>query len=128
MKKALLLFSIVCTSLCINGQAPLPWSSPMIVNTTLGFDWPRVAVSHSIPIIVWGDYYSGVLLYRRLVTGTLEPVVQLTPGSFSATAFSISGPDMKASGDTVYVTYVASDATHAYVQHSFDQGLTFSDT
>ncbi|HYV94409.1 MAG TPA: hypothetical protein VE978_21735 [Chitinophagales bacterium] len=128
MKKTLLLFSIVCTSTYMNAQAPLTWLDPVIVNSTLGFDWPRVAVSNSTPIIVWGDFSSGVLLYRRLVSGTFEPEVQLTPGSLTANVFALTGPDMKASGDTVYVTYVDVIEGHAYMQRSFNQGLTFSDT
>ena len=128
MKKVLLLMLSVCISSFVNAQTPLTWSSPVIVNSTIGYDWPRVSVSNSTPVIVWGDYNSQVLYYRRLVSGNFEPEVQLSPTGLPVNVFSLTGPDMKAAGDTVYVTYVDVSTLHAYIQRSFNQGFTFSDT
>ncbi|MBK9730764.1 MAG: T9SS type A sorting domain-containing protein [Chitinophagaceae bacterium] len=128
MKKTILIFAIICVSIRLPAQSPLNWTSPVVVNSSVGTDWPRVALSHSTPVVAWGDFESGKIFCRRCDAGNFGPEIQLTPDGLAATVFSLTGPDLKASGDTVYVIYVNQDATHSYLHRSFDAGVTFSDT
>lgn len=109
-------------------QAPLNWSVPEVINSGPGTDWPRVAIANGTPIAVWGDFLSGNIYVRTLNNGNFGPQIKLTPAGVAATVFSLTGPDLKAAGDTVYVTYVNADGNHAYLHRLFDHGLTFSDT
>lgn len=128
MKKKLFLFGLICSTCCLQAQSLLNWTDPVVVNSGAGTDWPRIAMAHSIPVITWGDFNTGKIFCTRYAGGSFGPEIQLTPGGIEATVFSLTGPDLKASGDTVYVTYVRADATHAYLHRSIDQGQTFSDT
>ncbi|MBX7109520.1 MAG: hypothetical protein K1X61_12790 [Chitinophagales bacterium] len=128
MKKTLLLLNLISSTCCLLAQSPLNWTSPVVVNSGAGTDWPRIALVHDTPVVAWGDFISGKIFCSRWTAGSFSPAIQLTPAGVEATVFSLTGPDLKAAGDTVFVTYVRADATHAYLHRSFDQGLTFSDT
>lgn len=128
MNRSVIALCFWCISSVSSAQGPITWLNPQTVNTTIGTDWPRVAISHSRVIVAWGEFTSGTLLCRSFSNGSFGTEKILTPPGYAAAVFGLTGPDLKASGDSVFIVYAGYDGFHAYLQHSYDGGNTFSDT
>ncbi|MEW6470258.1 MAG: T9SS type A sorting domain-containing protein [Bacteroidota bacterium] len=115
-------------------SAVLQLSPPIVVagGTTYNSTKPRIAlVNDSIPIISWGKPSPGgkVFVSKWNGTGFTTPL-QVSPAALNTYTNANDGPNIAAKGDTVYITYfsMAGVITKIYVHHSYDGGITFSDT
>lgn len=114
--------------------AQVTWSTPVTVSTggTYGNLHPRVALNRAgNPMVLWGKTDTKAYFSRWSGTAFTTPVA-VGNTSINVFAQSWAGPDMASYGDTVYVTMKRSPETmsmnHMYMSHSYDGGMTFSDT
>ncbi len=110
------------------------WTTPVTVagGSTYGNLHPRVALNRAgNPMILWGKTDTRAYFSRWTGTAFSTPVAVGNTG-INVFAQSWAGPDMASYGDTVYVTMKRTPETmsmnHMYLSHSYDGGMTFSDT
>ncbi|MEO8148253.1 MAG: T9SS type A sorting domain-containing protein [Bacteroidia bacterium] len=128
MKKSTLFIILILSCKNLLSQTPVAWSAPVVISSANGYAWPRVCLVNDKPLITWGDNNNFLLMMSRNVTGSFTSPLQLSPAGVAVTCSALTGPDVDAKGDTIYVTYTDDNLSHAYLQRSFDGGNTFSDT
>ena len=114
--------------------AQVTWSTPVTVTTGSAFGnlHPRVTLNRSgNPLVLWGKSDTKAYFSRWNGTAFTAPIVVGNAG-INVFAQSWAGPDIASYGDTVYVTMKRSPETmsmnHMYMAHSYNGGVTFSDT
>ncbi len=133
MKKIFTLFLSLAGSLQAMSQA-ITWTTPVTVagGSTYGNLHPRVALNRAgNPMVLWGKNDTRAYFSRWTGTAFSTPVA-VGNTAINVFAQSWAGPDMASYGDTVYVTMKRTPETmsmnHMYMAHSYDGGMTFSDT
>jgi hypothetical protein len=118
----------------LQSLAQVTWSTPVTVSTggTLGNLHPRVTLNRSgNPMVLWGKTDTKAYFSRWNGTAFTTPMAVGNSG-INVMAQSWAGPDIASYGDTVYVTMKRTPETmnmnHMYMTHSYDGGVTFSDT
>lgn len=118
----------------LSGQT-LILSDPIQVadNEQYGKTRPRIAVNGTgQPVVMWGQNSTKKVFVTSLVGGTDQfgVPVEINPNGVQAFISNWAGPDMGASGDTVFVAYHSTpeDVGKSYVHKSVDGGLTFGDS
>ena len=111
-------------------QTDLFWSEPTIVSAQQNVFRPRIdLVNGDIPVIVWGNSSDRRIYFSKELSGIFTGA---QPINLSREAFIAdwTGPEMAASGDTIYVVFSSypGSASESYLIRSFDAGNTFSDT
>lgn len=129
MKKLLLLVAFVLY-IIVSVAQPVYYTTPAAIPATTGYLWPRICIAGNNPLITWGESFPFNLYYSRFVSGNFTTPVQLNPNGFGPYVQSWTGPEIDARGDTVYVVFTDENTftAHLYVLHSYDAGVTFSDT
>lgn len=133
MKKIFTLFLLLAGSLQAMSQT-ITWTTPVTVagGSTYGNLHPRVALNRAgNPMVLWGKTDTRAYFSRWTGTAFSTPVA-VGNTAINVFAQSWAGPDMASYGDTVYVTMKRTPETmsmnHMYMAHSYDGGMTFSDT
>lgn len=130
MKKYYILLLLLVVAHAASAQ--LIWGVPITVATGSGANLhPRIALNRNgDPYVLWGQTDTRALFAKWNGSGFTTPIVP--GGALSIFAQLWAGPDMAASGDTVYVvmkrTPETSPMNHMYLVRSVDGGVTFSDT
>ncbi|MEP6645455.1 MAG: T9SS type A sorting domain-containing protein [Saprospiraceae bacterium] len=110
-----------------SSQCQINWTMEGSVDeSNHGNNHPRITMDATgNPMIIW--FNAGAIRFSRWHNGKFEPSKILNPSITSAGA-SWMGPDIAASGDTVYVVFkeVPENTGHIWCLHSFDAGETFS--
>lgn len=126
--------SILLLGAGLQSFAQVTWSTPVTVSTggTLGNLHPRVALSRNgNPMVLWGKTDTKAYFSRWSGSAFTAPVAVGNAG-INVMAQSWAGPDIASYGDTVYVTMKRTpeniNTNHMYMVHSYDGGMTFSDT
>ncbi len=132
MKQLFLSFLLIAGS--FHGFSQITWSTPVTVSSgsTYGNLHPRVTLNRSgNPMVLWGKTDTRAYFSRWNGTAFTTPVAVGNTG-INVFAQSWAGPDIAAHGDTVYVTMKRTpenmNMNKMYMSHSYDGGLTFSDT
>lgn len=111
----------------------LIWSTPIEVATgsLFGTSWPRIVLTENdVPVIMWGQPNTRSVFVSRLNSGSFTNPVRVVPQGMNAFIANWAGPDMAASGDSVFVTFKAEpiQSGKVFIVRSTDGGLNFSDT
>ncbi|MBA3828137.1 MAG: exo-alpha-sialidase [Taibaiella sp.] len=131
----LLFTSLLIISLSVQAiSQTITWGTPVIVNpgSTYGNLHPRVTLNRSgNPMVLWGKTDTRAYFSRWNGTAFTTPLAVGNTG-INVFAQSWAGPDIASYGDTVYVTMKRTpentSMNHMYMSHSYDGGITFSDT
>ncbi len=114
--------------------AQVTWSTPVVVSSggTFGNLHPRITLNRSgNPLVLWGKTDTKAYFSRWNGTAFTSPVAVGNAG-INVFAQSWAGPDIASFGDTVYIAMKRTPETmsmnHMYLVHSYDGGMTFSDT
>jgi hypothetical protein len=126
--------SLLFLAIGVKGIAQVTWSTPVTVTTGAAFGnlHPRVTLNRSgNPLVLWGKSDTKAYFSRWNGTAFTAPIV-VGNTTINVFAQSWAGPDIASYGDTVYVTMKRTPETmsmnHMYMAHSYDGGMTFSDT
>lgn len=127
-------YTFLILTFSFQSHAQITWSAPITVVTgsTYGNLHPRVTLNRSgNPLVLWGKNDTRAFFSRWNGTAFTGPVAVGNTG-INVFAQSWAGPDIASFGDTVYVTMKRTPETmsmnHMYMAHSYDGGITFSDT
>jgi hypothetical protein len=97
---------------------------------TEGYDRPRVVITtNNSPFVIWSKTTNPKAIKARKWNGTaFDNTVEIVSSDLNPAGFI--GPEIAAKGDTVYLIFESSTHNNhvIYLKHSFDGGLTFSDT
>jgi hypothetical protein len=109
-------------------------SSPVVAGGTnsTGSVRPRVAASAgNIPVVLWSKSGTPSRIYTSRWNGTAFTLpLQMNPAGVDIYAGPSEGPNIAASGDTVFVAFfsIPTSSSKIYVVRSLDAGITFGDT
>ena len=121
---------VVCLSTTTFGQSNLFWSQPMVVSTQQNVFRPRIdLVNGNIPVIVWGHSSDRGIYFSKEIFGNFTGPQLINPAREAFLA-DWTGPEIAASGDTIYVVFSSypGSASESYLIRSFNGGNSFSDT
>lgn len=133
MKRAFFIYVFVCIGAMVSAQELAPVFGPFLQVTPTnanGSTRPRIAlVNDSIPIVTWTKVGApgGVVFVARWNGTGFDPAVQVSPSGIDIYTSAEEGGDIAARGDTAYIVYFTG-SSECYCIHSYDAGLTWSDT
>jgi len=128
--KKLLFLSILFWGAQLLAQTGISWSDPInVANNSFKNNHPRIVLDgQGNPMVLFGTNNNKAMFSRWNGSGFTTPVA-VNPTSTPVFADSWAGPDITASGDTVYVVYKktpeTSDTNHIFIRRSFNGGQTF---
>lgn len=108
-------------------------SPPVTVTSgpAFGITRPRIAlVQDSIPVVCWAKS-TGAVFFSRWTGTAFSTPMQVSPVGVQVYSGLPEGPEIAASGDTVYIAFFATYTaapTRVFLVRSFDGGTTWSDT
>ncbi len=120
-------FLLIFTVHLASGQDLVSFETALDV-TELGFGnhYPRIVAGSDDQVYMSWGWDQKVYFVRKDAEGFTDPK-QLNDAGIPAYVGDWTGPDLAASGDTVYVTFMNSNWTGGtYFMKSFDAGLNFS--
>lgn len=132
-KRALLSVLISLSGFVLTAQELAPVFGPFMQVTPSnanGSMRPRIAiVQDSIPIVTWTKPGppAGIVYVARWNGSGFDPGVQISPSGIDVYCSAEEGGDIAARGDTAYIVYFTA-SSECYCVHSYDAGLTWSDT
>lgn len=103
---------------------------PVTPTNTNGSTRPRIVLTNdSVPLVMWTRTGSGngVVFTSRWNGSSFDPAVQVSPAGLNVYCSADEGGDIAAKGDTAYVVFFTTNSL-CYCVHSYDAGLTWSDT
>lgn len=108
------------------------WNDTIIVNSDIskGFSRPKIALSNSGPIIMWGRAANREIFVSTWNGSGFDTARQVTPNGLNAFVQNWAGPSLASQGDTCYIAMKAQPESVGvvYVLKSTDGGENFSDT
>lgn len=122
------LFALLLAASQLDGQ--ITWNNiSSIAPASSGNEHPRIVTdAQGNPLVVW-HHASRAMFSSWNGTAFTTPVL-LNPPAMEVAGASWMGPDIAASGDTVYAVFKqlpeGADTSHVYCVHSYDGGVTFS--
>lgn len=130
---SMLLFVFAGAVNCLQAQT-LTWSSE--INVAMGSMYgnvrPRIAIaSGNIPVVMWGGGTGSEPLYAARWNGTgFGTPVKITPGNIDPFIMTWAGPDIAATGNTLFVAFKRQPEmmNYIYIVKSTNGGITWSDT
>ena len=138
MKKSLPVLLMLICALDLSAQTPvITLSNPVTAGGTATYSSikPRVAATTgNIPVVIWGKASAtsnpGKISSSRWNGTGFSTPLQLNPAGVDVYAGPSEGPNIAASGDTVFVTYfsIPTNSSKIYIVRSTDGGVSFSDT
>lgn len=114
----------------LNANAQVTWGPGKDVDSiSYGKNYPRIVTDRSgDPIVIW-NFNSKVMFARWNGSGFASPIA-LNAGNVQVAGGNWMGPDIAASGDTIYVVYKEkpenTSGTPIRIVRSYDGGITFS--
>lgn len=132
-KRALLSVLISLSGFALTAQELAPVFGPFMQVTPTnanGSVRPRIAmVQDSIPIVTWtkSGPPAGIVYVARWNGTGFGTATQISPSGIDIYASAEEAGDIAARGDTAYIVYFTA-SSECYCVHSYDAGLTWSDT
>ena len=127
-----LLTTLFITSLSASAFAQtISWGTPVSIYSVGAShnNHPRIALNRSgDPYVIFGQ--TDTRVYFSKWSGSAFTAPAVVSGSLTVFSQAWAGPDLAASGDTVYVTMKATpemtSTNYSYLAHSYDGGATFA--
>ncbi|HET6245948.1 MAG TPA: T9SS type A sorting domain-containing protein [Bacteroidia bacterium] len=131
MKKFYILFLLLPFQ--VFSQISLDWTDTLVVNrfTPNAFTRPKIALTkNNVPVVMWGRKPNQRVFVSRFDGAVFAQSSQITPANVNAFVEDWLGPDMAASGDTVFVVFKSHPEMDGFVYsvRSVNGGASFSDT
>ncbi len=132
-KRTFLSLLILFGGFLLTAQELVPVFGPFIQVTptnVTGSTRPRIAlVQDSIPIVTWVKLGppAGIVYVARWNGSGFGTPVQISPSGIDVYCSAEEGGDIAARGDTAYIVFFTA-SSECYSVHSYDAGLTWSDT